>query len=106
MNNQILALKRAESLIQQMLGNGYYEVEHTLEELQLCIIELEKQYSDGWCLVPVTPDINMEIGGIEASLLGRATIDDATYVNSIYSAMISAQDYYKQAEIELGIIQK
>jgi hypothetical protein len=41
-------------------------------------------------LLPEVPTQEMEIDGIEASLLGRPSVDDSTYVNSIYQAMYAA----------------
>lgn len=43
-----------------------------------------------WKSVPVIPTDDMDIAGIEASLLGRASVDDETYVRSIYKAMLDA----------------
>lgn len=44
----------------------------------------------GWQLVPIEPTVDMDVDGIEASLLGRPSIDDPTYVHSIYRAMLCA----------------
>lgn len=50
-------------------------------------------------LLPKTPDIHMEIAGMEASLLGRASVDDSRYVNSIYQAMYAAAPEVKDAPV-------
>ena len=43
----------------------------------------------GYVLVPAEPNIDMEISMIEASLLGRSSIDDPAYVRNIYAAALS-----------------
>lgn len=45
---------------------------------------------EGYTIVPIEPTLEMEIAGMEASVMGRASIDDPTYVLSIYRAMIQA----------------
>lgn len=49
---------------------------------------------DGWQLVPVEPTENQIISAMEASLLGRPSVDDDAYVMSIIEAYLSAAPKY------------
>lgn len=41
-------------------------------------------------LVPVEASDDAQVAGMEASVLGRASVDDSAYVLSIYTAMLAA----------------
>lgn len=45
---------------------------------------------EGWKLVPVEPTVDMDIAGMEQSVQGRPSVDDESYVRSIWGAMIAA----------------
>lgn len=47
------------------------------------------QIPKGYKLVPIAPTEDMIVHGMEASCLGRPSIDDDAYVRSIWDAMLS-----------------
>lgn len=52
-------------------------------------------------IAPREPTDDMEVSGMEASVLGRASVDDPSYVNSIYKAMITASQEKKTNETKI-----
>ena len=54
----------------------------------------ETQIPEGYQLVPIEPTENQIISAMEASLLGRPSVDDDTYVMSIIEAYLSAVPKY------------
>lgn len=52
--------------------------------------EVLKALAAGLVSVPVTPTEDMIIAGMEASVLGRPSVDDESYVLSIWHAMLGA----------------
>lgn len=70
---------------------GHYDCDHIPAASKMVV-------PDGWHLVPVEPTENQIISAMEASLLGRPSVDDEAYVMGIIEAYLSAAPKYTEGK--------
>lgn len=63
-------------------------------------VSTDPRTNGGWQLVPVEPTENQIISAMEASLLGKPSVDDDTYVMSIIESYLSAAPKFGENEHE------
>lgn len=63
-------------------------------------VSIDPRTNGGWQLVPVEPTENQIISAMEASLLGRPSVDDEAYVMSIIEAYLSAAPKYTGENVD------